>query len=87
LGIRVITLVFLSVMSGCTPPVKKVTHVKTDGSSHHPIAAATGRAHHQLSQSEKDKLFKDFQRWLAAKKQADMKAPPLVEVDGPLPAH
>jgi hypothetical protein len=83
LGIRVITLILLTVMSGCTPPVKKVTHAKTDGSSHRPIATSNSRPHNQLSQSEKDKLFKDFQRWLAAKKQADFKASPLMEADEP----
>jgi hypothetical protein len=86
LGSRVIVLFLLLVLCGCDPPPtapKVTTQTKIDHSIHHTTTASNQRPRHELSASEKDKLFRNFERWLAAKKQANMKASPLVVVDQP----
>jgi hypothetical protein len=81
-GARVAIVVLLSAMCGCALPGKKVTRAKTDRSHHHSVVRAT--SHHELSETEKNKLFEDFQRWRAAKGQVEPGASSLVEFNQPL---
>jgi hypothetical protein len=88
LGIRVVNVVVLSLVCGCTPPAKKATLAGTGRPHHHTTAHANSHPHHELSDAEKDKLFQDFQRWRAAKGQIEPQALlPLVEADQPLDTH
>lgn len=81
-GARVVIVVLVSALYGCALPGKKVTRAKTDRSHHHSVVPAA--SHHELSETEKNKLFEDFQRWRAAKGQAEPGASSLVEFDQPL---
>jgi hypothetical protein len=77
-----VIVVLLSALCGCALPGKNVIRAKTDRSHHHSVVRAT--SHHDLSETEKNKLFEDFQRWRAAKGQAEPGASSLVEFDQPL---
>jgi hypothetical protein len=63
-GACAVVAVLFYALCGCALPAKKMTPSKADHSQHHSIVRAT--SHHELSQTEKDKLFEDFQRWHAA---------------------
>jgi hypothetical protein len=79
MGARAFIAVLLSAMCGCALPAKKVTRAKADHTHHHSMVRATN--HHELSETEKDKLFEDFQRWHAAKGQVELGGSTLVQFD------
>jgi hypothetical protein len=83
LPIRIVPLMLLLFMCGCVPPLKKATPT-TAGHVHHQLATrANKNPNRALGDAEKDKLFRDFERWRAAA-QAEPRASPSVEADQPL---
>jgi hypothetical protein len=80
MGARAVIAVLLSAMvCSCAFPVKKSTRAKPDHFHHHSVVRVI--SHHELSETEKDKLFEDFQRWRAAQGQVEPGASSLVEFD------
>jgi hypothetical protein len=80
MGARAVIIVLLSAMvSGCAFPVKKSTRAKPDHFHHRSVVRVI--SHHELSETEKDKLFENFQRWRTAQGQVKPGASALVEFD------
>jgi hypothetical protein len=66
--IRIINIVGLLTVCGCVPPLNKAA--RTTRYTHHELTIRSSRAsQHELSDAEKDKLFRGFERWRVAKGQ------------------
>jgi hypothetical protein len=77
LSIRIFSIVLLVLACGCVPPSKKATPTVTRQTHHAlPIRAVKGPGR-ALSDAEKDKLFRDFELWNAAKQAEPRALPPL----------
>jgi hypothetical protein len=74
LSIRVISVVVLLMVSGCVPPPNRATRTTTPYRHHEPNIRPNRATQRELSDEEKDKLFRDFERWRAAKKQVGLQA-------------
>jgi hypothetical protein len=66
--IRIINIVGLLTVCGCVPPSNKAART-TRYTHHEPAIRSSGTTWHELSEAAKDKLFRDFERWRAAKGQ------------------
>jgi hypothetical protein len=80
LGIRIVSIVLLVLACGCVPPSKKATPTATRQVHHALIIRAVKGPDRALSDAEKDKLFRDFEQWNAAK-QAEPRAVPQLGTD------
>jgi hypothetical protein len=78
---RVVIAILFCGLYGCAPPVQKVARPKIDRPHHHTTVGTDSRAHHELSETEKAKLFQDFERWHAAKGPVEPATPSLVEIE------
>jgi hypothetical protein len=66
--IRIINIVGLLTACGCVPPSNKAA--RTALYTHHQLTVrSSGTTQNELSEAEKDKLFRGFERWRAAKGQ------------------
>jgi hypothetical protein len=87
LGIRIISVLCALTLCGCVPTAKKFTLAGTRHQHRpHAIRSATV-AHRELSDAEKDQLFRGFQRWRAAQQQIEPEVSPMTEVAQPVAAH
>jgi hypothetical protein len=67
--IRIINVVGLMTVCGCVPPVKKATQTTRRYAHHEPTIRSSEITQHELSEVEKDKLFRGFERWRAVEGQ------------------
>ena len=74
LGIRLVNIVVLLTVCGCVPPLKRATPTATRHVHREHTIRSNRAADHELSDAEKDKLFRGFERWLAAKRQVELRA-------------
>src|ERR1700744_1069560 len=73
-SIRVISIGVLLMVSGCVPPPNRTTRTTTRHAHHAPSIRPKRPTQHALSDEEKDKLFRGFERWRAAKEKAGLQA-------------
>jgi hypothetical protein len=87
LAIRVFNTVFILIVCGCVPPTKEVIPMGTWREHRQPPIPSAKTNRHELSDTEKDKLFRDFEHWRAARGQVALDASPLVDASEPLDAR
>ena len=64
---RLVNVFVLLALCGCVPPPKKVSRTKVRHPHYQSVSQSPPRTIHQeLSNAEKDKLFREFERWRAA---------------------
>jgi hypothetical protein len=68
--VRAIDIVLLLTVCGCVLPPGRGTRTTTRYKHHEPATRSSGTAQHELSEAEKDKLFRGFERWRATNGQA-----------------
>jgi hypothetical protein len=86
LGMRVSNVAILLIVCGCVPPAKKATTTGTRN-SHRQVTIPSNRStDHELSAAQKDRLFRDFERWRAAKQEVESRASPKADAAQPIDA-
>jgi hypothetical protein len=80
---RVFNIVILLVVCGCVPPAKKGIPIGMRHWHGQPAIPSSNGNSQNLSETEKDKLFRDFERWRAAKGQFGPGASPLADASQP----
>jgi hypothetical protein len=84
LSMRLANVVILLIVCGCVPPARKATTTGTRN-SHRQLAIPSNRStDHELSTAQKDRLFRDFERWRAAKQAAEPRASPTADTAQPI---
>jgi hypothetical protein len=69
-------MVVLLIVCGCVPPAKKAATTGTRN-SHRQLTSPSDKSHdHELSDREEDRLFRDFERWRAARGEVEPGASP-----------
>jgi hypothetical protein len=67
LRIMVVNVVVLLIVCGCVPPARNATTTGTRNSHRQLTSPSDKSRDHELSDREEDRLFRDFERWRAAK--------------------
>jgi hypothetical protein len=67
--IMAIDIVLLLTVCGCVVPSNKGTRTTTRYKHHEPTIRSSATTQNELSDAEKDKLFRGFERWRVAKGQ------------------
>jgi hypothetical protein len=67
--IRIINIVGLLAVCGCVPPLNKATQTTRRYAHYDPTIRSSGATQPELSEVEKEKLFRGFERWRAVKGQ------------------
>jgi hypothetical protein len=75
LGTRLVRIILLLVC-GCAPPAKKPHAAEP----HHQRTVRINRGGVELSNAKKDKLFRNFEDWLATRRRRDPVESPLANV-------
>jgi hypothetical protein len=69
-----IDIVLLLTVCGCVLPSNRGTRTTTRYKHHDSTIRSSGTTQHELSDAEKDRLFRGFERWRVAKGQVGSQA-------------
>jgi hypothetical protein len=81
---RIANVIVLLIVCGCVPPARKAATTGTRNSHHQLTVPSNRSADHELSDAQKDRLFRNFERWRAAKQEVESRASPTADTAQPI---
>jgi hypothetical protein len=81
-GVRVVNITILLTMCACVAPLSKSAPAATHHVHRAPALASSRTTDHELSDAEKDTLFRGFLRWRAAQSRVGLRDAPQSQPSG-----